>query len=320
MNPGPSSTKEEHNQASSESEARPDESVHSVHGEESESETYRNRVDADGVESENHHDDPPLIEDDPAILEAVGGGTTDAPILDLGSLPLPKEYSHGNGNELTYSFTFKEAANPGEAPQRQKRPVYHSLVVYPDDTTALCMDIECDQTEKYCTLSVLPSDADIGKQSFAEYFAGGATLKPFYSSIVRICVCPLHNKMVMASLIMDAVKSTIPLPSLATTSSSSSTAAARNGSVTASSDPNDVVAVAAAAADASFVATPVVQDNRSAPPMSSATPPTAAAASPAQQQRRGWKVIAENGDGFIRFFHVERTTECYCDFPVLFTT
>jgi hypothetical protein len=251
-------------------------------------------VDNDNVYESSYDDAGPAVEDDPAIREAVGGGAANAPILDIGSLPLPKEYSHGDGNELAYSFTLKPSTDPNSEPQRQKRPVYHSLVVYPDDAMALCMDIECDQTERYCTLSAMPSDADLGKQSFAEYFPGGATLKPFYSSIVRVCVCPFHNKMVMASLIMDAVKSTIPLPALSAAQrhrSSSPGGTCDGGAARSKDDSNPTLSGAA-------------------------TAPPAAASS----QRRGWKVVVENGDGFVRFFHVQRTTECYCDFPVLFTT
>lgn len=234
-------------------------------------------------------DEDIVVEDDPAAMEAVGDGTEESPYLDPASLPRPKEYAHGDGNELIYSFIEQPPTTPNGEVKVVKKFVYHSLTVYPEDTTALCMDVECDQTDKYCTLSVIANDVVIVKKSFAEHFAGGATLKPFYSSIVRVCVCPLHNKMVMASLIMDAARSTIPLPSLSAAVDSHVGEAAA------------AVASAAAAVDDAF---------------SSPTKGTEADA----PLRRGWRVVAENGDGFIRFFHVMRTSECYCDFPVLFTT
>lgn len=225
--------------------------------------------DVSGQPGEGEPEAAPFVEEEHHAVDALDP-------LDPSLLPLPKEYARGDGNELTYSFTLTEASSPegggGGEEVRSKRPVYHSLVVYPDDELALCMDVECDQTQKYCTISVAPDNAVIGKKSFAEFFEPGATLKPFYSSIVRICLCPMHNKLVMASLLMDAVKSTVALPNVA--SSASGQAAAAGGDA------------AAAGGDS----------------------------------RRGWRVVVENGDGFIRFFHVERTKACFCDFPVLFTT
>lgn len=32
----------------------------------------------------------------------------------------------------------------------------------------------------------------------------------------------------------------------------------------------------------------------------------------------GWRVVVEDGDSFVRFFDVQRSKSCYCEFPVLF--
>lgn len=158
----------------------------------------------------------------------------------------PPEYAYGDGNELHHTFS-PSAEN---ACRKVRRLVYHSLVVLPSDTEALLMDVECDQTEKDCTLAVCACDTAV-KGSFAEFFTDGGVLKPIRApgGVVRLCICPVHRLATVASPLMDAAKSIIQLPTA----------------------PN------------------------------------------------GWRVIAENGDSFVRFFHVGRSAACFCDFPVLFS-